>query len=63
MVTDKSDLFRTVIVVDPADPVLLPVFGSFALEVTDGVFARFSAVRNVRAQRCLNRNRDSLTIQ
>ena len=41
MVTSRSDLFCTVMVVDPADPELLPVFGSDVLEVTDGVFARF----------------------
>ena len=40
MVTSRSDLFCTVMVADPADPVLLPVFGSAVLEVTDGAFTR-----------------------
>jgi hypothetical protein len=40
VVTRRSDLFCTVMLVDPADPELLLVFGSDVLEVTDGVFAR-----------------------
>ena len=40
VVTSRSDLFCTVMIADPADPELLPVFGSNVLEVTDGVFAR-----------------------
>ena len=34
-------MFCTVMVADPADPELLPVFGSAVLDVTDGVFTRF----------------------
>ncbi len=59
MVTSRSDLFCTVMLVDPADPELLLVFGSDVLEVTDGVFARVAAVGNSSAQRGLNRDRDS----
>lgn len=40
VVTRRSDLFCTVMIADPADPELLPVFGSAVLEVTDGVFTR-----------------------
>jgi hypothetical protein len=40
MVTCRSDLFCTVMTADPADPELLPVFGSDVLEVTEGAFAR-----------------------
>jgi hypothetical protein len=40
VVTSRSDLFCTVMLVDPADPELLVVSGSKVLEVTEGVFAR-----------------------
>jgi hypothetical protein len=41
VVTDRSDLFCTVIVVELPDPVLLLASGSDVLDVTDGVFTRF----------------------